>query len=177
MQGAVSKTPVPRQLDAGKKQFVECLNQVPSRVQVKDGIVRGNGRIWLYLGEVKPGYEPILFNGRFHLDIAEHASCPVVRVTGYGAAAYAHFYGERLPTVAQWFYAVKTGMTDTTGEVALAAAQRTLPLPIPVMAYKANGYGISGLNANIGEWGRQTPGQSTAPDSKHQTYYVLGGLP
>lgn len=166
----MDETPVTNQ------QYVEFLNQVLPTIQVKDGIVRSGGKIWLYLGEIKPGYRPILFNGRFHLDVAEHASCAVLRVTGYGAAAYARFYGERLPTIAQWFYAVKTGMPTGKENTALVASQKTLPLPTPVMSYKPNAYGVSGLNANIGEWGQKTSRGSVSATPNDAGYVVLGGL-
>ncbi|MGO9571304.1 MAG: serine/threonine protein kinase [Desulfomonilaceae bacterium] len=87
-------------------RYVEFLNQVLSRLEVKDGILRGDGRPWLVLGPVYGGYEPIVFrNGRFLLQDAAGASRPVVKVTGYGAAAYAVFYGKRLPTEVDWLRA------------------------------------------------------------------------
>jgi eukaryotic-like serine/threonine-protein kinase len=87
-------------------KYVEFLNQVLSRVKVKEGIVRGDGQPWLVLGPVFGGYEPIIFrNGRFSVPDAGAASRPVVKVTGYGAAAYAAFYGERLPTEVEWLRA------------------------------------------------------------------------
>ena len=38
-----------------------------------------------------------------------HTSCPVVRVTAYGATAYTSFYGRRLPSANEWLYAVIKG--------------------------------------------------------------------
>lgn len=87
-------------------RYVEFLNQVLSRLEVKDRMVRGDGQPWLVLGPVYGGYEPIVFrNGRFLLQDAAGASRPVVKVTGYGAAAYAVFYGKRLPTEVDWLRA------------------------------------------------------------------------
>ena len=87
-------------------KYVEFLNQVLSRLEVKDRIVRGDGQPWLVLGPVYGGYEPIVFrNGRFLLQDAAGASRPVVKVTGYGAEAYATFYGARLPTEREWLRA------------------------------------------------------------------------
>lgn len=87
-------------------KYVEFLNQVLSKVQVKDGIARGDGQPWLVLGPVYGGYEPIVFrNGRFLLQDAAGAARPVVKITGYGAEAYAAFYGKRLPTEAEWLRA------------------------------------------------------------------------
>ena len=162
------------------QQFVVFLNQVLPKIEVKDGVVHSDGRIWLYLGQVKPGYEPIIYDGRFHIRIAEHAACPVLRVTGYGAAAYARFYGERLPTGGEWFYAVKTGLPKGPGQAAWLKSQKELPIPSPVMVYKANSFGIRGLNANIGEWGIEDKddelSSKKAKHAKPETYVVLGGL-
>ncbi|NQU13807.1 MAG: SUMF1/EgtB/PvdO family nonheme iron enzyme, partial [Desulfobacteraceae bacterium] len=91
-------------------QYVNFLNQEISRISVQAGVVRADTEIWLLLGEVLEGYEPIIFKGgRFRINKPGHASCPVVRVTAYGAAAYARFYGKRLPTAAEWLYALVKG--------------------------------------------------------------------
>jgi serine/threonine-protein kinase len=88
--------------------YVEFLRQIEGLV-VRDGAVRRNGRVWLLLGEVLEGYEPIVYReGRFRIK-AGAASNPVVRVTIIGALAYADFYGRDLPTMAQWKRAVEAG--------------------------------------------------------------------
>jgi serine/threonine-protein kinase len=52
------------------------------------------------------GFEPIVYrNGRFMLNNPALAAYPVVKVTAYGAAAYARYYGKRLPTEAEWLLA------------------------------------------------------------------------
>jgi eukaryotic-like serine/threonine-protein kinase len=87
-------------------KYVEFLNQMLSKVQVKDGVVLGDGKPWLMLGTVYGGYEPIVLrDGRFSLQDAASASYPTVKVTGYGAAAYAAFYSKQLPTETQWLSA------------------------------------------------------------------------
>jgi serine/threonine protein kinase len=98
------------QTEVTNAQFVEFLNQVLPRLRVKGGVVEGNGRIWLFLGSVYEGYEPIVFrDGRFMLKDSSSAPYPVVRVTVYGASAYAQFYGCRLPTEQEWLNAIRQG--------------------------------------------------------------------
>ena len=45
-------------------------------------------------------------NGRFHLRDTDYASHPVVRVTWYGAMAYARHYSKRLVIEYEWDYAI-----------------------------------------------------------------------
>jgi serine/threonine-protein kinase len=51
--------------------------------------------------------EQIIYeHGRFHLRDTKYAANPVVRVTWYGASAYANHYGKRLATEYEWDYVV-----------------------------------------------------------------------
>lgn len=87
-------------------QYVKFLNQVLSRVTVGNGSAKGDGSIWLVLGQVFGGYEPIVFqNGRFSVKDPRYDGYPVIRVTAHGAQAYARFYGYRLPTEFEWYAA------------------------------------------------------------------------
>jgi serine/threonine-protein kinase len=57
----------------------------------------------VYLGTGVEPHEQIFYeHGRFHLRETAYASKPAVRVTYYGARAYATYYGKRLPSVAEW---------------------------------------------------------------------------
>jgi serine/threonine-protein kinase len=94
-------------------QYVKFLNQLLDKISVENGVVQSNGKTWLVLGKAFSGYEPIVFrNGRFSLRDSRYSSYPVVRVTAYGASAYAAFYGKRLPTEFEW-YAAATGTPDS----------------------------------------------------------------
>jgi len=94
------------EIEVTNHQFVEFLNRVLSRIEVVDGLVKGDSQPWLQLGEVKKGYEPVIFEGgRFKIKDPALAANQVVRVTAYGAEAYARFVGKRLPTRAEWLLA------------------------------------------------------------------------
>jgi serine/threonine-protein kinase len=87
--------------------FATFLNEMKSILVVENGIVKNNDVIWFYLGEGTASDEQIIYDhGRFHLRDTELAANPVVRVTWYGASAYASHYGKRLPTESEWAYAV-----------------------------------------------------------------------
>ncbi len=91
-------------------QYVDFLSQVISQIRVEENVVKNKGKIWLFLGEALEGYEPIVYRGgRFHINKPAHASCPVIRVTAYGAFAYARFYERRLPTAVEWALALLKG--------------------------------------------------------------------
>ena len=92
------------------QQFVNFLNHNLSRINLETGVVKGDGAIWYLLGEVHEGYEPIVYrNKAFHVSDSLYDINPVLRATGYGAAAFASFFNRRLPTEAEWLYATING--------------------------------------------------------------------
>jgi serine/threonine-protein kinase len=96
------------------QQYVEFLNNNLSRINVENGVIKGDGANWILLGEVYEGYEPIVYrNEEFHVSNPTYASSPVLRVTGYGASAFAKFFGRRLPTVGELLYAAVKGTKDS----------------------------------------------------------------
>jgi serine/threonine-protein kinase len=94
--------------------FVEFLNTVKDTLSVENGVVKKNGEIWFYLGEGTEQHEQIVYrHDRFHLRDTQYAAHPVVRVTWYGASAYAHHYGKRLPTEYEWEYAALSSSSQS----------------------------------------------------------------
>ncbi len=160
------------------QQYVNFLNAVRDRLTVENDVVRGDGTIWLMLGEVTQDYEPIVYrNGRFFVKNALHTACPVVRVTGAGAKAYVEFYGLRLPREEEWLYVALREMQSIrqgsdagswrSGESWMMAEmmrgawtflppwlveERSLPVHTPVTIFRPNPDGIRGINRNLGEW-------------------------
>lgn len=168
----LNETPVTNQ------QYVDFLNQVLSSIRLENGHIIHEDKTWLRLGEVVRGYKPIVFReGQFHIKEAMHAACPVIRVTGYGARAYADHFGMQLPTDAQWLLAVMHSTTDAEIQQipsSVGTERLQLPIPSPVMLYKPNKYGIRGLNRNLGEWG--LPVKDEGSKTEESEYVVLGGL-
>ncbi len=160
-------------------QYVEFLNHNLSRIRIANGVVSSNNEIWMLLGNVKEGYEPVVFrNGKFKLTNAAYASFPVLRVTAYGASAYAWFYNRRLPTPEEWLYVFGNGQAseETTGQKELGSDERVdmekmhemmgeVPIEAnapmakaqtnqlsPVSSYRANKYEIRVVPKGFGEW-------------------------
>jgi serine/threonine-protein kinase len=166
-------------------QFIEFLNDSLSKISVKDNAVIVDGRPWLLLGEVVKGYEPILYrNGKFQLNGAQHASCPVLRVTAHGASAYAGHYGKRLPTQKEWAYAAYNGKTsknssrtnrspdDRQDQNSSHGGHGLNPdsgFTTSVLNSEPDLFGIRGLDGKVAEWG------VLEDNSENQEYVALGG--
>jgi serine/threonine-protein kinase len=91
--------------------FAEFLNEVKDSLSIENSVVRKAGEIWFYLGHGTESYEQIIYrHNRFHLRDPQYAALPVVRVTWYGASAYARHYGKRLLTEHEWEYAEQKGI-------------------------------------------------------------------
>ena len=150
-------------------QFIHFLNDSLSEITVKDNAVIAEGHIWLFLGDVVKGYEPILYrNGKFELSGAQHSSCPVLRVTAYGAAAYAVHYGRRLPSERQWVYAAYEGRLSKD-RPPLSGLSFGSNFSAPVLDMEPDRLGIRGLDGHFAEWAVSGNG-SNGPG-----YIVLGG--
>ena len=105
--------------------FTEFLNEVKETLTVVEDVVKGeSGEIWLYLGDGTDVREQIVYrHGRFHLRDPRYAAQPVVRVTWYGARAYARHFGKRLPTEYEWNYAVQKGLISGSAPVGEGTTQ------------------------------------------------------
>jgi len=98
---------------------------------------------------------------------------PVICISWYGAAAYAQFYGKRLPTEAEWEKAARGGLvgkkfpwgdSDPDGTNANFADKNTncdwsdkkvddgYERTAPVGSYTPNGYGLYDMAGNVWEW-------------------------
>ena len=130
------------------QQFVEFLNEIRDDIVVDAEAVKKGDRIYLYLGEAVQGYEPIIFkSGLFRVKHSGHSACPVVRVTAYGAQAYAMFYHRILPTVSQWLWAASEARS-----VFPESLFKPVEMPVPVMLLPENSLGIRGLVIQLGSW-------------------------
>ncbi len=163
-------------------QYVNFLNSVADTIEVKEGAVRSlSGKILLYLGEVVEGYEPIVYQGgSFQVKSSAHSACPVVRVTAYGADAYARYYGRRLPTRAEWIYAAAEGRDPSVtaargGSLFPKAFFEKIKLPYPVMLFEPNRFGLKGMNETLGCWVLDTL-SSGQDGSGAARYAIMGGF-
>ena len=157
----MDETPVTNQ------QYVQFLNQVSA--EVENDVVLGEGNIWLILGEVMEGYDPIAYkNGRFVITHSGHSACPVLRVTAFGARAYAEFYGKRLPTHAEWLYVYRKGNGLSNYESSY------LPIPTPVILFDKNRFGIRGLNQSISEWAFKK--ENARKPAKGPEFMIMGSV-
>jgi len=180
-------------------QYVEFLNHHLSTIRVERGVIRVEDEIWLLLGEVMQGYEPVVFReGEFKVSKIEYASLPALRVTAYGASSYARFYNRRLPTYAEWLHALGNGDSETeipshdggdsreeaNGEsmhgMMKSQAKSDISRPKPpysklssVMNDQPNKYGIRGSNEKVKEWGLMVSDATSRDNIREAEYVVL----
>ncbi len=171
--------------------YVQFLNEADS-IRVKNKSVLRKGQLLLLLGEVKEGYEPILFKAGKFIAKPDDVSKPVVRVSPMGALEYARFYGKSLPTMEQWWLAVTTVENQKSQSYAYSVDQSHSAIMNkmmesdnsepetssilqnkvigPVNQTDAAGYIIQGLGLNVNEWT-----MIILPDGRPQ-YHIHGGV-
>jgi serine/threonine-protein kinase len=181
-------------------QYVQFLNQNLSTLTIARGVVHADDEIWLLLGEIFGGYNPIVFRkGKFHVSNATYASLPVLRVTALGAVAYARFYNRRLPTYEEWLYTVgkdesavrESGQHDVeSNEMLDMEKMHAMMLEnqtktnkpatkgfakglLPVSAYRENKYGVRAMNSGFGEWSLQGASAISQAPSTDTDYMLM----
>ncbi|MFO7667950.1 MAG: bifunctional serine/threonine-protein kinase/formylglycine-generating enzyme family protein [Desulfobacterales bacterium] len=149
--------------------FAEFLNEAKETLTVKDAIVMQKDQIWFYLGNGTDSRDHIIYeNGRFFLRETSSAVLPVIRVTWYGAEAYARFYGKRLLTEHEWNYVVTQNLfTDDTGLSPQKGEESTAPhmhSSSPIIQNDIRNIPKEWVNRNIAEFKDVDKNGSTSSD-------------
>ncbi|MEI6258880.1 MAG: bifunctional serine/threonine-protein kinase/formylglycine-generating enzyme family protein [Deltaproteobacteria bacterium] len=160
-------------------QYVDFLNHNRARIIIENGVVKGDGAIWYLLGAVYDGYEPIVYrDNEFHVSDAAMASNPVLRATGYGASAFANFFGRRLPTQTEWLYVLIEGANrlQSNGKDIPTSSVRDLNEQMPAAFYTPNAFGIRGMNEGLAEWALRVLTDPSKDMTHENRYAVIGGM-
>ncbi len=134
-------------------QYAEFLNAYGKNVDAAGHELLRINSSWCLIEKVGNTYKPK----------AGYENHPAALVTWYGAAAYAQFYGKRLPTEAEWEKAARGGLVgkrypwgndifhddanyDGTG------GRDKWDRTSPVGSFPPNGYGLYDMAGNVWEW-------------------------
>jgi len=112
----------------------------------------------------------LTYNGTLWTPVTGYENAPVIKVTWWGAIAYAAYVGGALPSEAQWEYSCRAGTTTpfSTGNFLTNLQANyywlatyngvkndvtTYPgKPKPVGSYAANAFGLYDMHGNAMEW-------------------------
>ncbi len=122
---------------------------------------------------------------------------PALRVTAYGASAYARYYNKRLPTYTEWLHALGDadlqfeetsvegrdsskeanaqsmhGQMHSQAKSDVAGSKSPGAKLSSVINDQPNKYGIRGLNKNIKEWGLRVS-EATSRDNIREAEFVV----
>ncbi|MDK9708333.1 MAG: bifunctional serine/threonine-protein kinase/formylglycine-generating enzyme family protein [Desulforhopalus sp.] len=168
------------------QQFVDFLNHNLAKISLEKDVVTGDGANWLLLGEVRAGYEPIVYkNEKFHISNPAYISNPALRVTGYGATAFANFFDRRLLMEAELLYVMIKGAAQLNTKEEPLPSDRSAntrieshldKLVFSMALFTPNTLGIRGLNEGLGEWVLKSSTASSEDQTKMRKYAVIGGL-
>ena len=122
------------------------------------------------------------WSGDFALADAEARDEPVTNVSWFAAEAYCRARGGRLPTTAQWEYAIADNGRDRAGvrERSLEWFAEPNPARPPAIgAGSANGFGLKDMVGLVWEWTLDFDAYATAAESRDpngkDSAFVCGG--
>lgn len=148
-------------LDAFYMDMYEVTNQQYTRFLNQYGRdSEDSGKKLVWIGDQCSRIEKVENAYRPRSGYENHA---VVYVSWYGAVEYAHFYGKRLPTAAEWEKAARGGLvgkrypwgdsiSHDDANYHGAGSKDEWKGTSPVGSFPPNGYGLYDMAGNVGEW-------------------------